>query len=67
MQSGGYRGVCGSVVYGGAKSTASHSVKRDGDCWVAAVVTSFLTSVCPLQLIVTREQRWENVETAGLA
>lgn len=43
-----YSSVWGTVVM--AKSTASHMglVKRDGDGWVAAVVTSFLTSICPL-------------------
>lgn len=42
-------------------------VKRDGNCQVAAVVTSFLTCLSSLQLFLKREQKGENVEIAGLA
>lgn len=45
LEAVGYRRVWGTVVYG---KEHIGSVKKDVECQVAAVVASFLTSVCLL-------------------
>lgn len=45
----GYSRVWGTVVMAKSVASCMGLVKRDGDCWVAAIVTFFLNCLFSLQ------------------